>query len=270
MEQRWLLVYSEQAYKREKKTFERKVAAEGLELTKDAWHLSNQIFQCEQDALNAAKLFETQYKYHVIESHVDLFEKFSGRGRPNIKSLKTKMGYKINITFSKNETQIAEKLATKGRFILATSELDENILSKENILYEYKEQNQVERGFRFLKDPWFMVDSVFLKKNERIEALMVIMTLCLMVYNVGEYRLREKLKEKKETLPNQVKKQITNPTLRWIFKIFQGISVVRVNVENIANKYKEYISNIRELTERIIRYFGKNCEKIYGLAPLYD
>ena len=268
MAQRWLLVYSEQAYKRETKTFERKVEAEGLELNKEAWHLSNKIFLCEQDALNAAKLFEKQYKYHLIESQIELLEKFVGHGRPTQNSPKTKVGYKIKITFSKNQIKIAEKLATKGRFILATSELDQNILSKESILYEYKEQNQAERGFRFLKDPWFMVDSVFLKKNERIEALMVIMTLCLMVYNVGEYRLHKQLKEKNETLPNQIKKQVQNPTLRWIFKLFQGISVVRVNIGDIATKHKEFISNIRELTERIIRYFGKYSEKIYGLAPI--
>ena len=35
-----------------------------------------------------------------------------------------------------------------------------------------------------------MVDSVFLKSEKRIEALMMVMTLCLMVYNVAQYRLR--------------------------------------------------------------------------------
>jgi len=68
--------------------------------------------------------------------------------------------------------------------------------------------------------------------------------------------------------PNQIKKQVQNPTLRWIFKLFQGISVVRVNIGDIATKHKEFISTIRELTERIIRYFGKYSEKIYGLAPI--
>ena len=41
-----------------------------------------------------------------------------------------------------------------------------------------------------------MVDSVF-KIPKRIEALMMIMTLCLMVYNIAQYRLREALVEKK-------------------------------------------------------------------------
>lgn len=45
----------------------------------------------------------------------------------------------------------------------------------EEILEDYKERQDVERGFRFLKDPWFMVDSVFLKLPRRIEALMMVM-----------------------------------------------------------------------------------------------
>lgn len=34
------------------------------------------------------------------------------------------------------------------------------------MLSEYKEQQDVERGFRLLKDPWFIVDSVFLKTTD--------------------------------------------------------------------------------------------------------
>jgi len=39
-----------------------------------------------------------------------------------------------------------------------------------------------------------------------------------MVYNTGQHRLRSTLKEKNETLPNQINKPVQNPTMRWIFK----------------------------------------------------
>ncbi|MCC5791507.1 MAG: IS1634 family transposase, partial [Legionellaceae bacterium] len=48
--------------------------------------------------------------------------------------------------------------------------------TNEKILTQYKEQQVVEGGFRFLKDPWFMIDSFFVKTRRRIEALMTIMT----------------------------------------------------------------------------------------------
>lgn len=268
MAQRWLLVHSDQAYKREKKTLDRRISKEEDALKKALWHLGNDTFSCEKDALKAVKLLQKEYRYHEIKAQVESIEKFSGRGRPKADSPKTMIGFCIRSLIEKNEPVIAETLNRKGRFILATNELDTSILSNENLLREYKKQSQVERGFRFIKDPWFMVDSVFLKKNERIEALMVIMTLCLMVYNVGEYRLREQLKQKHETLPNQLGKEIQNPTLRWIFKLMQGISVVRICTNKIRNIYQEAVSNISELTERIIRYFGKHAVEIYGLSAI--
>ena len=112
-----------------------------------------------------------------------------------------------------------------------------------------------------------MVDSVFLKKPERIEALMLIMTLCLMVYNVGEYRLREVLKKNEETVPNQVGKPTQKPTLRMIFKRMRDISVVKILIDPASQTYKTVVSNVNELTERIIRYFGSRAMEIYGINP---
>lgn len=41
---------------------------------------------------------------------------------------------------------------------------------------------------------------------QRINSLMMIITLCLMVYNVGQYEVREALEEQHKTLKNQVGK----------------------------------------------------------------
>ncbi len=109
-----------------------------------------------------------------------------------------------------------------------------------------------------MKDPWFMVDSIFLKSPKRIEALMMVMTLCLMVYNIAQYKLRELLKEKNETLPNQLGKQVQNPTLRWIFQIMEGVSIVRF----LKN---EVIANLSDLRKKIIELFGNTAMKMYGL-----
>jgi hypothetical protein len=46
---------------------------------------------------------------------------------------------------------------------------------------------------RLLKDPLFLASSVFLKKPERIVALSCVMVLCLLVYGLAEYRVRQQL-----------------------------------------------------------------------------
>ncbi|HBE58755.1 MAG TPA: IS1634 family transposase, partial [Cyanobacteria bacterium UBA11366] len=65
------------------------------------------------------------------------------------------------------------------RFILATNILDNNLLTDREVLSEYKAQQSNERGFRFIKDPLFFTSSVFVKKPERVEAISMIMGLCL-------------------------------------------------------------------------------------------
>ena len=53
------------------------------------------------------------------------------------------------------------------RFILATNILSETELAAAEILVVYKKQQSCERGFRFLKDPLFFADSLFVKKIGR-------------------------------------------------------------------------------------------------------
>jgi len=91
-------------------------------------------------------------------------------------------------------------------------------LKSQDILNEYKNQQKVERGFRFLKDPKFHADSIFLKKPERIASLLMIMTLSLLVYSALEYKVRKNMKAKSLTFPNQKGKPISNPTMRWVFQ----------------------------------------------------
>ncbi len=62
-------------------------------------------------------------------------------------------------------------------------------------------QSQVEKGFRFLKDKTFRVSDVFLKNIGRIQALAMVMVLCLYIYAVAEYRLRKGLREANDAIP---------------------------------------------------------------------
>lgn len=128
------------------------------------------------------------------------------------------------------------------------------------MLENYKNQSKVERGFRFIKDKSFRVSEVYLKKPQRIEALSMVMVLTLMIYSVAEWKLREKLKETGETVPNQVKKQIQNPTLKWVFMLLRGITEVKIEVDSqVIIK----IANLDEVKDKIIGLMGKNCEKYY-------
>lgn len=266
IKQRWLLVYSQQSYEREKKTLDKKLDKQDGSLNKLLWHLSNEKFSCVEDARKAVKKIEKQFPYHNVTTTVEAIGKYEKPGRPKKDATADKILYHVEYKIKRNDLAIETLLSRKGRFILATNDLDDKKFPDEKMLSEYKEQQSVERGFRFLKDPWFMVDSIFLKSPHRIEALMMVMALCLIIYNVGQYRLRYALKEKKDTLPNQINKPVQNPTLRWIFQIMEGISVVHFFEINISTPVKTFIANLNDLRIKIIRLFGNSAQKIYGIT----
>jgi transposase len=100
-----------------------------------------------------------------------------------------------------------------GRFILATNVLDEEALPHTTLLSCYKEQSSsVERGFRFLKDPMFFADSLFLKSPARIMAMIMVMGLALLVYTLAERQIRRQLQAHNETIPNQTGQPTQTPT----------------------------------------------------------
>jgi transposase len=265
VEQRWLLIYSEQSYTREKKTFDRKLEKQDELLKKLLWHLGNEIFSCESDAIKEVNKLIKKFPYHSVEIKITPTIKHGKAGRPKRGAEGEVIGCQIESDVMRNSEAIEIFLNRKGRFILATNDLNKEAFPDNQMLEEYKQQQNVERGFRFLKDPWFMVDSIFLKSPRRIEALMMVMTLCLMIYNIGQHRLRTVLKEKNETLPNQINKLIQNPTMRWIFQIMEGIGVIRFYEENLRDPVREIITNLSELRRKIIRFFGGSACQIYGI-----
>jgi transposase len=124
------------------------------------------------------------------------------------------------------------------------------------MLEEYKAQQCNERGFRFLKDPLFFTSSVFVKTPERVEAIAMIMGLCLLVYNIAQRKLRQELAISNDSLRNQVKKLTNKPTMRWVFQMFQSVHLIIINGQ-------KQMSNFTEEHQKIINYLGESCRQYY-------
>jgi transposase len=144
-------------------------------------------------------------------------------------------------------------------FILATNELDDTQLAPQELLASYKGQSQAERGFRFLKDPQFFASSFYLKKPERIMALLMVMTVCLLVYAALEYRIRHALTAHQATFPNQKGKPVQNPTARWVFHYFVGIHLLRVSGQG------PLVLNLTEEHCNLLKLLGQPYMQLYGV-----
>ena len=271
VEQRWLLVYTEQGYQRERKTLDKRIDRLEEECRAQIRKLEGKSFGCATDAEHALRSLQKGKRFFRVQGEVRPVEKYQGKGRPKAGAEKAVVGYRIAVEFERDQQAIALEANKKGPFILATKDVDETAYPDERILRDYKEQQKVERGFRFLKDPWFMLDSVFLKKPQRISALMMVMTLCLMVYNVAEHRLRNSLRIARETLPNQKGKAVDKPTLRWVFQLMEGINIIRF-LNASGELERQVITNIDAVRTKIIQLFGQTACETYGLngkTPAY-
>jgi len=122
----------------------------------------------------------------------------------------------------------------------------------------------VERGFRFLKDPFFLASSIFVKKPERVIALSFVMVLCLLVYRLAEHLLRRQLVATEQTLPNQINKPINRPTMRWIFQCFEGIDLLHIRV---GSDFQTQVLGLQALHQRVLRLLGPAYSQFYFFSP---
>ena len=148
-------------------------------------------------------------------------------------------------------------ITTHCFFVLATNDLEQT--SKASLLQTYKEQNTIERGFRFMKSQEMMTSSFFVQKHERIDALLMIMTLCLLVYAALEYKIRKSLDENDQSFENQLGKPVKNPTARWVFECFQGIHILY-----IVTTKTTIVTNLNQKHLGLLKILGKEYENFYS------
>jgi transposase len=257
--QKWVVVHSTEMHKRKDVTFDRKVQRKVKKSQKDLKDLKKVKFACEKDARAALERWKKDNPYCLlkdVEISTITTRENGQKGRPR-KDEKLIVHYVANAKAIRNEEVTLDEKEYQGRFIIASNDLN---LDAEKMLENYKNQSKVERGFRFIKDKSFRVSDVYLKKPQRIEALSMIMVLTLMIYSVAEWKLRKKLKETGETIPDQLKKQTQKPTLKWVFMLMREITEVKIEVDS---KVIIEIANMNEVKYKIIRLMGKNCEKYY-------
>jgi transposase len=151
-----------------------------------------------------------------------------------------------------------QPLWQQSRFILATNDLDSDRLSDLQVLQTYKAPQRAERGFRFLKDPRFQATQFYLKSPQRLMALLMVMTLCLLVYAALEYRRRTALAAPQQTFPDQRGKGVTNPTARWIFPGFTGIHGLLIDGQAAM------ILNLTARHQLVINLLGQPYQQLYS------
>lgn len=222
--------------------------------------LCRQDFACQADAEAAVKAFQDKLKVLTIhQPEVKEQLHYATPGRPAKDQPADRIGYQLHACLAAPIALYREQVTRAALFVLATNELDTKQLSDKEILSTYKAQSSSERGFRFLKDPMFLASTLFLKKVARIMALLMVMTLCLLVYAALEHRIRTTLNDHEATLPLQKGKPTNKPTARWVFELFLDVHLLTI-IQDTSNTVT---MNLKDDLRMLLKPLGPTYDQAY-------
>lgn len=263
VEQRWLVIYSEAASGRAAKAVDKRLLKQGEQERKAFDELCRETFHCPEDAWRALVAFRGTLR--VLEIHnADVIERrhYKSAGKPAADAVPESISYHLDGTLATPIAVRQRRLVRRSCFILATNELDEGVLGDEEVLRAYKGQSsKVERGFRFLKDPMFLASTLYLKRVERVMALLMAMTVCLMVYAALEYRIRQTLAEHDESVPDQKGKPTRRPSAKWVFELFMDVHLLTIATEKTI---RTLVLNLREELKTLLKLMGPAYVELYS------
>jgi transposase len=264
VEQRWLVIYSEAARERAaKKQVDKQLLKQGEKERKAFDELRREAFHCPEDAWRALAAFRGTLR--VLEVHgADVIERrhYKSAGKPAADALPESIGHHIDGALAAPISVRERRVIQRSCFIVATNELDEGVLGDPEVLQAYKGQgSKVERGFRFLKDPMFVASTLYLKRVERVMALLMVMTVCLLVYAALEYRIRQTLAEHEASVPDQKGKPTRRPTARWVFELFMDVHLLTITTEKTI---RTLVLNLREELKTLLKLMGPTYMELYS------
>jgi transposase len=225
---RVVVVHSDAHDERKTKKLDRDVAKEKAKIEETKAKQRKIDYACRPDAEAAASRIEDG-AYHRVHVSVEEKPKY-GRGRPKADGTKTlkEMRYCLSITVKPHEEALAKAREEAGCFVLITTVPAQGLraMSARELLAAYKDQHVVERNFGFLKDP-VIVNSLFLKTPERIEALGLILVLALMIWRLMERTMRRSLRESDSKIEGWNKQKTSRPTSFMMTTMFTSTLVFR-------------------------------------------
>ena len=259
IQQRWLLIHSQAAYLKELGTQKKRLTKASQAEYKDLEKLMHLEFTCESDARAAlARVTKKQVHLKVLEIKVKHLEHFDKVGRPSKTSQASRVTVQLELILASQASALLEATWRGSLFVLATNELETNVLTDSMVLLEYKGQEKVESGFKFLKDPMFLASTMFLKKIERIMALLMVMTVCLLVYAALEYRIRRTLEVNQVSVPDQKGKPTVSPTTRWVFALMTDVHLL-----SITGQQRVLTLNLRSEIRVLLELMGAGYTSAY-------
>jgi transposase len=259
VEQRWVLIYSEHRRSQAQRTVDKHGRQQSAAAVKALQKLGHRALACAADAQQALAAFTHGLQTTTLQERcIRPTTRYRKRGRPGRGAQPDPVVYHIEGALASSLAAREARSAQQSCFILAPTERDDSTVSPQERLAGSKGQKPAERGCRFLTAPRCLAASLYLKTPERLMALLMVMTVCLLVYAALEYRIRQALPASPATFPNQTGPPIQNPTARWVFQSFGGIHLLRLPGEGA------FVLHLHDHHRQLLRLLGRPYAAFYS------
>jgi transposase len=241
-EYRAVVTHSSAHDRRRQKRLDREIERELTTWSKKLAEIQKTVYFCMADTQAAmARLQEESLRYHEIELTMEERPQFN-RGRPKADGSRTlkQMRYAIKGTLRQKTEAVSTMREQAGCFVLITNVHPEGLpnanvpYNGKKVLQAYKDQNGIEHNFGFLKDP-VLVNAVFLKKPERIEALGLILVMSLLLWRLIELSMRSHLETEQTAIPGWDNKPTERPTTFMMTTKFDNIRIIKIRHQRALN-----------------------------------
>ena len=192
--QRWMLVYSEHRHVQAQRTVDKQLLKQGQREVAAFQKLSRMTFACAADAQPALATFTQAYRPPTSMpsrcGHPTLLHAWTTTpGRPTGPGrLYHRRRARLLPCYPLASGGPAELFHPRDECTRRDAVVPNGTLS------QLQRPESCRAWVRFLKAPQCLASSLYLKKPERIMALLMVMTVCLFVYAALEYRIRTALK----------------------------------------------------------------------------
>jgi transposase len=224
---RALVVHSDALDRRKTKKLDKAIEEDITELIKIKAAQEKISYVCLPDAKAAIERLP-KGKFHRLVAEIRQEVRYT-KGRPKADGTRKIAGttYSLTLEIQRDETAIARAGQKAGCFVLISNTMRDEPGAEDSrqLLFTYKDQGYVERNFGFLKDD-AIVNSLFLKSPERIEALGLVLVLSLLVWRLMERTMRLSLKQTGSTIIGWDKKQTSRPTSFMMTTYFKSVLVL--------------------------------------------
>jgi transposase len=241
---RAIVVHSSAHDKRRHKRIDRLLKEDRKQLEQLCKEAGSSAFFCYADAQAALEklMRSADTSYHQIAAQIEKVPKY-GRGRPAKGKPRTPLHYEYMLVTKILEApeKVAPLRDQAGCFVLLSNLVEQHEeWPADELLKLYKSQIGIEKNFSFLKDP-VIVNSIFLKKPERIEVLGLVLLISLLIWRLMERSMRLYVEGNDCTLTGWERRPTKKPTAFMMTTKFAGMMVITMGRHRqLARPIKDY------------------------------